>query len=70
MADILDMEKINRLPHPLTNRDGYFIETICVQTGLARIDVHGQIDLSTIYDIGVITDADGFDHDVDQFYID
>ena len=35
MTDILDMQKINSLPQPLSTEDGYYFETIDVQTGLA-----------------------------------
>jgi len=73
-GDLLDIVKINSLPHPLTARmvggSEQMIETIDVQTGCMRLDIYGQIDLECFSIVMVIIDADGVEHDSDYFWID
>ena len=70
MADILDMQKINSLPQPLSTEDGYYFETIDVQTGLVRVDVGGMIDFGEFSDFITIFDGDGVEHRTEDFYLD
>ncbi len=75
MGDILDMEKFNSLPQPVTailygDTSGYWIETLCVQTGCMRLDVMGKIDLSHFDNVKHLVDIDGNTHDPDDFWID
>lgn len=75
MSDLLKIDSFNNLQHPLFCRFGAdkhdsLIETVCVQTGLMRIDVYGQIDLRQIGEVIEIVDGDGNRYDVDDFYID
>ena len=76
MSDILNLDKINSLPHPLCVKliglggAVYDLETICVETCLARISVCGQIDLIEFCMFDKLIDADGFEHEPDEFYSD
>lgn len=72
--DILDIDKFNALPHPVTailygDTSGYWIETLCVQTGCMRLDVMGQIDLCHFDSVKQLVDIDGGKHDPDEFWI-
>lgn len=75
MSDLLKINSFNRLQHPLFCRfagdsSDSLIETVCVQTGLMRIDVYGKIDHRHIGEVMEIVDGDGNRYDVDDFYID
>ena len=71
--DILYMDKIQSLPHPLTailyDKSGYWIESLCVQTGCMRLDVCGQSQLSHFDEVMIIKDIDGNLHAPDVFWI-
>lgn len=69
MTDLLSMEKLNSLPHPLylrTSQTWWPVIDICVQTGLCRIDVCG---LPEIVYFGDVKDSDSIIHEEDDFYI-
>ena len=74
MNDILRMDYINSLPPPLMAQfyDGseYEVYSICVETGLMKINVCGMLDNCEISDVKVFIDIDGAQHDPDSFYID
>lgn len=74
MADLLRMDYINSLPQPflatLLGGSQYELESICVETGLLRIDVCGKLQCMEISDITCFTDMDGVKHDPDEFYTD
>ncbi len=74
MADKLNMEAINALPHPLIARfcggDEWPVHDIDVQTGLMRIDVVGRLQIMHFSEVKDIRDADGGSHDSDAFYND
>lgn len=70
--DLLDIEKFNSLPSPVMARlcggaTFWPIETLCVQTGLIRLDIHGQIDLSEFALVAAIKDSCGNAYDTDDF---
>lgn len=72
-GDILNMKKFNSLPSPVTARmcggGEYWIETLCVQTGCMHLDVCGQLDLSHISELLMFIDANGNEHNPDDFYL-
>ena len=72
-GDMLNMKKFNALPSPVTARlfsgSEHWIESLCVQTGLMRLDVCGQIDLSEFSLVKTLVDIDGGEHDPDDFWI-
>lgn len=78
MADLLDMDYINSLPQPfLAQQYGdhgddwlWPVHDIEVQTGLVRIDVCGKLDTKHIGDFKIFRDANGKNHDADDFYAD
>lgn len=74
MSDVLRMEYINSLPHPLMatffGGDEWPIYYVCVQTGLMKIDVCGMLDNKCFGEVKFITDADGEKHDAEVFYVD
>ena len=75
MADLLDMEAINSLPHPLyAGRGGlgteWPITFICVQTGCCTMDVVGRSENFRFAELIWLIDADGIRHDPDSFYLD
>lgn len=71
--DMLDIKKFNSLPGPVTARivggGEYWIETLCVQTGLMRLDVSGQIDFNEFAMVAMLIDSNGIEHDPDDFYL-
>lgn len=70
--DLLDMEKINSLPHPLSAWHlGRFwpIHDIDVQTGLMRIDACGMLDVLHFGGLIQFRDSDGKIHDPEDFYL-
>jgi hypothetical protein len=75
VADLLDMEAINSLPHPLyAGRGGggteWPIAFICVQTGCCAMDVVGLSENFHFAELIWLIDADGTRHDPDSFYFD
>lgn len=72
MTDLLRMDYINSLPQPLfANLYGgssWPVESICVQTGLLRIDVCGLLEILHIGDVRTFTDSDGNEHHSETFY--
>ena len=71
--DALDAGMLNGLPQPLfVNVSGWWwpVESIDVETGLMRIDVSGQLDLLHFVEAHVLRDADGVEHDPDNFWTD
>lgn len=72
--DQLKIDKINRLPHPLTavfyGGDEWEIYSICVETGLMKINVVGMLDNCHFDNVKKIKDIDGGVHDADDFWID
>lgn len=74
MADKLNMQALNALPQPLIARfcggDEWPVHDIDVETGLMRIDVCGRLQVKEFCDVTVLCDADCYDHDPDDFYLD
>lgn len=74
MTDLLDMDRINSLPQPLTAHfyggDEWPVIDIDTQTGLLRIEVVGRLDIKHISDVNTFVDADGESHDAASFYSD
>ena len=68
------MEKFNSLPSPVTavlcGGGGYWIETLCVQTGLMRLDVSGKVDHRHFSEVMKLVDIDGGKHNPDDFWLD
>lgn len=75
MSDLLDMNKINSLPHPLyvrllSDSTWWPLYMVCVETGLLKIDVYGKLDRSEFAEVMELMDSDGGKHDPDDFYND
>lgn len=73
MSDLLRMDFINSLPHPLFAKlhgSEWPVYDICVETGLMRIDACGMLDVLHIGDAFSFKDANGIEYDVDMFYSD
>lgn len=73
-GDLLNIEKINRLPHPLAavmigSGMNLMIENVCVETGLVRLDVCGRIDIDNFCMIRTIIDGEMNEHNPDDFYL-
>jgi hypothetical protein len=72
MADKLNIDAINALPHPLVaclyGGSEWQIHDICVETGLMRIDVCGLLEVKMFADVKDLRDGDGLSHDPDDFY--
>lgn len=72
--DLLNMEHINSLPHPLLVRfvggDEWPLYDIDVSSGLLRIDVCGKLQVMHIGEVDIFYDADGIEHDAETFYTD
>lgn len=76
-GDWLDIAKLNALPQPLRylrygdkETPGYYIDSICVETGLCRINVAGRIGILEFVELKTIIDGNSNHHDTDQFWID
>lgn len=74
-GDIIDIVKFNNLPSPVTavywgSKTGWWIETLCVQTGLMRVDVCGMLERCHFSDVKELIDINGNKHNPDDFYID
>jgi len=72
MSDILNMEKINSIGPVMVNMDGsnYDLEFVCVETGLARINVMGLGQNCEWADFSKIMDWNMNEYDPDLFYTD
>lgn len=75
MSDLLRLDYINSLPQPFMvrlcgDKIMWPIETICVETGLMRIDVCGKLQPVHIGDAMEFLDMDGNSHDPESFYSD
>ena len=70
--DILNQNKINSICPIIVNMSGdnYDLEFVCVETGLARINVMGMSQNCEWSDFSKIMDWDGNEYDPDSFYID
>jgi len=72
MADLLNMEFINSLPHPLWVQSlgsWWPVHDIEVETGLFRIDACGMLDVLHISGVSTFRDSAGNMHDSDSFYL-
>lgn len=75
MSDMLDMDKLNQLPQPLmvyfskSDKYPWPVYDIDVETGLMRIDVCGKLDLKHFAEVVRLQDANGDDHDPDNFFL-
>lgn len=72
MADLLNMEFINSLSHPLyaCERSGWKwpVHDIDVETGMMRIDVSGQLQVTRLEEYSFIEDSDGVLHEIECLY--
>ncbi len=73
--DLLSLEKINALPHPLMIREfrsdpWWPLIDIDVQTGMHRIDVCGLSQVKEISSCAQIMDDRGDIHDMEIFFTD
>ena len=72
MGDMLNMERLNALPHPLWAavhvNDWWPVESIDVETGLMRIDVCGLLQIEMFGGLFGLRDNDGVVYEVDDFY--
>lgn len=72
--DLLDMQYINGLPHPLLGEEWggsiWPIYDIDVACGLVRIDVCGKLEVKDIGDFKYFYDDAGEKYRADGFYID
>ena len=74
MADLLRMDYINSLPHPLSirlygDKHPWPLEYVCVETGLLKYDVVGKLQNGHIRDVAELIDASGQSHDPDDLYL-
>jgi hypothetical protein len=73
-GDLLDCEKIDALPHPISLKmlggDTHEVETICVETGFCRLISCGMIFNGDFGFCSSVIDANGNSHDSDIFYND
>jgi len=74
MSDLLNLDYINSLPHPLTAEyyDGstFDVHDIDVETGLMRVFVSGLLQVSDVIDAKCFVDDAGENHDPDTFFSD
>jgi hypothetical protein len=71
--DLINIVKFNSLPPPVTarliaNGGDYWIESLCVQTGIMRLDVYGQIDIEDFIMCAELIDSNGVSHNPEDFY--
>lgn len=73
MSDLLRMNYINSLPQPFIAKcyggSEWPVYDIDVETGLLRLDVVGKLDVSHIGNVRAFVDAEGVEHDADDFYL-
>lgn len=72
MSDLLNMDLINSLPQPLWGKqfgNWWPIHDICVQTGMARIDVCGMLEVTHFAAFMEIKDDSGKIHDTEDWYL-
>lgn len=70
-ADLLNMEHINSLPHPLCAKfsgEWWEVESLDVETGCLRTWVCGMLDVHHIGSALKFRDASGVEHDPETFY--
>lgn len=71
--DVLDIDKLNKLPQPLAvvmmGGCECVIDSICVGTGLMKLNISGMIDRAEFIMIRDLVDAYGVKHDPDDFWI-
>lgn len=72
MSDLLNMEKINSLGPIMGELSSgvYDIESVCVETGLCRVNVCGLVQLNYWRDFYRILDWDENEYETDSFYLD
>lgn len=76
MADLLRMDYINSMPQPFYVRllgdkeIQWPVESICVETGCARIDVCGMLHVVRVSDFSFMMTADGDEVDIESLYCD
>ena len=72
MPDILNIERINSIGPIVVEMSGskYDLESVCVETGLSRINVCGLVQNCCWSDFSKIIDWDANEYDPDLFYID
>ena len=72
MPDLLNMKKVNSLGSLIVEFNGskYDLEFVCVETGLARINVSGLGQNCEWSDFSKILDWDMNEHEPDLFYTD
>lgn len=72
-GDVLDAEKINRLPHPLRAQlyggSAWTVHDIEVQCALIRVDVSGLLDVHHFGSVKCLIDADGVEYPAEDFYL-
>lgn len=74
MADLLRMDYINSLPHPLSirfygDKHSWPLEYVCVETGLLKFDVVGKLQNGHMSDVAEVIDGNGNSHDPGDFYL-
>lgn len=76
MSDKLRLDYINSLPQPFiakfskSDKYGWPIYDIDVETGLMRIDVCGKLDVKHFCEVIDIEDESGVHHDPETFWTD
>jgi hypothetical protein len=75
VSDLLSMERINSLPHPLLiclcgDKVEWPLELVCVETGLLKFDVCGLSQNGHFGEVMEVIDANGLRHDAETFYSD
>lgn len=73
MSDLLLMDKINSLPHPLYVRlwgddTRWPVADIDVETGMMRLDIVGKLQITFFSDACDLFDADGTRYSAADFY--
>ena len=70
-GDVIRIDEFDKLPAPVTARllDGgeYWIESICVETGLMRLDICGLIQIEDFVMVETLIDANDVEHDAEEF---
>ena len=75
MGDILKADFINKLPQPLyirllgDKKTIWPVESICVETGCARIDVCGMLQATHISEFSFMMTADGDEVDIEDLFV-
>ena len=72
MKDILDGDYINNIEGPLfvfSGNEKYLLHEVCIETGIAIVDVFGKLEPMRIVETGGIIDGAGFKHEKEQFFV-